>query len=200
MTETTAHSYRPLWILIAVTVLPFIGAWIVFLNPSLMEDMKTTNRGELVEPPRPFPALSFETLDGQGFDSSNLTGHWSLLSVADADCGQGCQTNLYHMRQIRLAMGEERRRIHRIMVLNGNSGAEGLAEKLGPYEGTTVITGPTEERDRVMQLLQLDDGVPTTDRLFLIDPLGNLMMAYPQAPEAKDVLKDLERLIQVVRL
>ena len=101
MTAAKPKSYAPLWVLIAISVLPFTAAWIAFLNPSLLGDIKTSNRGELVTPPRPVPAMTLETLSGDPFDTGQFSGHWTLLTVADSECDRGCETNLYHLRQAR---------------------------------------------------------------------------------------------------
>jgi cytochrome oxidase Cu insertion factor (SCO1/SenC/PrrC family) len=200
MTSSGRRSLAPFWVLLAVTALPFIAAWIVYFNPSLLGDFRTTNRGQLVTPSRTVPHLTLETLEGTGFDTGALEGHWTLLTVADSQCDEVCETNLYHMRQVRLAMGEERARVLRILVLNDTAAAATLADRLAPYTGTVVVTGPAAAREQILALLDTGEGVPPTDRIFIIDPLGNLMMAYPPAPPARDVLKDLERLLQVLQL
>ena len=33
-------------------------------------------------------------------------------------------------------------------------------------------------------------------RFYIIDPLGNVMMRYPQEPEMQGMLRDLERLLK----
>jgi len=197
MNEAKTRSYLPLWILIVVTGLPFLGAWVLYFNPSLMGDMQTSNRGDLVTPPRPVPELTFETLDGSGFQSDELAGHWTLLTVADGTCDEQCETNLYHMRQTRLAMGDQRLRVLRVLLIDGPTTAE-LGNRLMPYEGTVVLTGPDSARDQLGQLLVEIDGSSALDRLFVIDPQGQLMMAYSPVPKGTDLVKDLERLIQVV--
>ena len=78
MTEARRRSLAPFWVLLAVTALPFIGAWIVYFNPSLLGDFSTTNRGGLVTPVRPLPRIVLETLDGSGFDTRDLEGNWKI--------------------------------------------------------------------------------------------------------------------------
>ena len=199
MTEAKRRSYAPLWALIVVTILPFAGAWIVYFNPSLLGEMQTSNRGELVTPPRPVPAMTLDTLSGESFRTGELQANWTLLSVAGSDCNRDCEINLYHMRQIRLAMGEERSRILRLLVLEDDQATDALAARLEPYAGTIVITGPAATRDGLLDFLSPGEEA-ATDRIFLIDPQGSLMMVYPPAPVAKDVVKDLERLISVVQM
>ncbi len=200
MTAEKKRSNGPLWALIAITVLPFAAAWVVYLNPSLMEAIQKSNRGELVTPPRPLPALTLNTLDGDPFDSRELEGNWTLLTVAGSSCDQDCALNLYHLRQIRLAMGEDRRRILRVLVLEDTRALDQLRPKLDAFEGTVVVTGPEADRDLLLDTLSTGDRITATNRVYLIDPQGKLMMAYPPTPQAKDVVKDLERLLRVVQL
>lgn len=201
MNDANRPSNRPFWILLAVTGLPFIAAWILFFNPSLMDRFSTSNHGTLVTPVRTLPALEFETLTGASLPTKHLEGNWTLLSVTGSRCDENCRTNLFHMRQIRLAMGEDRKRVLRVLVIDDpeNLVRTEWEEQLEPFEGTAVITGPKEAREQLLATLDTD-GMPAQDRIFLIDPLGSLMMTYPPVPEPKDVLKDLERLIQVVQL
>ena len=200
MMETARRSLTPFWILLAITALPFLAAWIVYFNPSLLGDRSTSNHGTLVTPPQPIPPMQLDTLDAAGFDTAGLAGNWTLLTVADSNCDRDCETNLYHLRQIRLAMGEERQRILRLLVLNDAEATDALRERIAPFEGTVIVTGPAPARDRLLEILNEGSGSGTTNRVFLIDPLGNLMMAYPPVPPANDVLKDLERVLEVVQL
>jgi len=38
------------------------------------------------------------------------------------------------------------------------------------------------------------------DHIYLIDPLGNLMMRYPRDPEPARIIKDLQRLLKYSRI
>ena len=168
--QSQSHSNTTLWVLIAGTILPFTAAWIVHLNPSLLGNMKTSNRGELVTPARPLPAMTWETLGGEPFSSTDLEGNWTMVTVADSACDKTCELNLYHLRQIRLAMGEDRTRVLRLLVLQDTDNLEQLAPKLVPFEGTVVITGPDDARGRLLDVLSPDKPPAATDRVFIIDP------------------------------
>jgi hypothetical protein len=43
---------------------------------------------------------------------------------------------------------------------------------------------------------KLGEGDAALNRLYILDPLGNLMMRYPSEAPAKDPLKDMERLLK----
>lgn len=197
--QTQSRSNTTLWVLIIVTILPFTAAWVVHLNPSLLGSMKTSNRGELVIPPRPLPDTTWETLGGKSLTNTDLEGNWTIVTVADSACDETCELNLYHMRQIRLAMGEDRKRILRLLLLKDADNLGQLGPKLAPFAGTVVITGTDDARGQFLNALSPGKPASASDRMYLIDPQGLLMMAYPPKPEAKDVLKDLQRLLKVVQ-
>ena len=114
-------SMAPFWGLVIVTGLPFILALYLFLHPEMLEVLGTKNHGQLIQPTRDLPALHLQTLDGRGLDLASLKGNWTLLMVADGKCGEACQQNLYYLRQIRRAMGENRTRVERLMVLDDDT-------------------------------------------------------------------------------
>ena len=61
------------------------------------------------------------------------------------------------------------------------------------------MVGPAAARDQLLALLRVDE-VPLSGRIFIVDPQGKLILAYPPNPPWKDVLKDLEQLLKVVQL
>ncbi len=188
-----------LWALLAVTGLPFLAALYLFLNPQLLEGLGSTSHGRIVQPVRPLPELKLQTLDGRGLDLGSLRGSWVLLAVGDSRCGEPCTRNLFYLRQIRRAMGEDRFRVQRVMVLAEGRVADDLAARLRPYEGTRVLTGPDAARARLLDTLRVD-AQPLTGRVYIVDPNGNLALAYPPYPEWKDVLDDLQHLLKAVKL
>jgi cytochrome oxidase Cu insertion factor (SCO1/SenC/PrrC family) len=192
-------SMAPFWGLVIVTGLPFILALYLFLHPEMLEVLGTKNHGQLIQPTRDLPALHLQTLDGRGLDLASLKGNWTLLMVADGKCGEACQQNLYYLRQIRRAMGENRTRVERLMVLDDDTPGADLQTTLKPFEGTRVVVGPAAARDQLLALLRVDE-VPLSGRIFIVDPQGKLILAYPPNPPWKDVLKDLEQLLKVVQL
>jgi cytochrome oxidase Cu insertion factor (SCO1/SenC/PrrC family) len=195
----TKQGRGPLWALLAVTGLPFVLAMYLFYNPQLLESIGAKNRGQLVQPTVPVPALQMQTLDGGTFDMASLQDNWSLLLVTGSDCDDACLQNLFHLRQIRLAMGEDRYRVKRLVLLTDTRNSDRLATQLEPFEGTRVLSGPLQARQRMLEALQVN-GEPTQGRIYTIDPQGRLVLSYPANPPWKDVLKDLQHLLKVVQL
>jgi cytochrome oxidase Cu insertion factor (SCO1/SenC/PrrC family) len=198
MTEQKRSSL-PFWALVVVTGLPFLLALYLFLNPEMLEVFGTKNHGQLVQPARDLPALQLQTLDGRGLDLDSLKGEWTLLMVGDGECAAPCQQNLYYLRQIRRAMGENRTRVQRLMVLADGKPGPDLQDTLQPFEGTRVVVGPDAARKQLLALLRVDRQ-PLAGRIYIVDPQAKLILAYPPNPKWKDVLEDLEHLLKVVQL
>ncbi len=186
------RSLRPLLIMLGVFAAPGLAAWFLFLNPQYLPSGRS-NLGELISPVVPLPAdLALSTPAGSALDREALAGKWTLVYLAGGDCDDPCRGRLRDMRQIRLALGDGSLSTERLLILTDpGAGALGI-ELAGQYPGLRVAL--TDGAGRLPGLL--DQGDAALGRLYILDPLGNLMMRYaPDAP-AKHTLKDLGRLIK----
>lgn len=190
------RSNRTLWILIAVCALPYLGGWLYYQFMDQLPAPATTNHGTLVSPVRAVGELPLVGADGGTFNTADLRGKWVLATVADSACQQTCQQNLYHLRQVRQAMGNERRRVERLLILNETSQLATLLPHLLAHDGMRLATGPAESVERLQSLLQNPNPV-AEDGLYIIDPLGNVMMSYPPNFSGELIIKDLRRLLKV---
>ena len=132
------------------------------------------NYGELI-PPRP--------LSGPPFD--RLRGKWLLVAVDSAACDAWCEKKLYYLRQLRRAQGKDMDRVERLWLLTDD--AQPRAELLQAIEGTLIERAPK---------LDAFPGKPA-EHLYLVDPLGNLMLRWPRDADPSKMLKDLQRLLKV---
>jgi len=136
------------------------------------------NYGELVAP-RP--------LSGPPLDA--LRGKWVLVSFDAAACDAYCERKLYLMRQVRTAMHKEAGRVERLWVLT--DAGKPRAELLSVIEGTLIVP--------LADALRGFPGNPP-DHIYVIDPLGNLMMRFPRDPDPSKLLKDLQRLLRLSQI
>lgn len=138
------------------------------------------NYGELLEP-RPLAAEPFP----------RLRGKWVLVSIDASACDAWCERKLYYLRQLRRAQGKDMDRVERLwLVTDAGRPRAGL---LQAFEGTQVVH--PADRDAIASFA--DNPV---DHVYLVDPLGNLMMRYPRDPDPSRMLKDLQRLLRVSRI
>jgi thioredoxin-related protein len=134
-----------------------------------------SNYGELIAP-RPVPL-------------AELRGKWVLVSFDAAACDAYCEKKLYFMRQVRRAQGKEMDRVERLWVLT--DAGKPRVELVAAIEGTKM-------RASGESLAAAFPG-NATDHIYLVDPLGNLMLRFPRDPDPSKMIKDLQRLLKYSR-
>jgi cytochrome oxidase Cu insertion factor (SCO1/SenC/PrrC family) len=184
----------PLLLMVAVFAAPVIAAWFLYLNPEYLPAGRT-NKGELISPVAPLPAeLGLRTLAGGAFDPGELAGKWTLVYLHAGACGDRCKSRLVDLRQIRLAVGESQMNVDRLWILADPPATGGMPDLGGGLDGMQVALADAAAADRLLALL--GEGAAALGRIYILDPMGNLMMRYaPDAP-AKDTLQDMERLLK----
>jgi hypothetical protein len=146
------------------------------------------NYGDLVGP-LPLAEVSLRRSDGSSFRFQELHGKWVLLTVDSGDCDEHCRRKLYYMRQVRLTQGKEGDRIERVWLITGRPAPAVLVEE---YPGMLQIRLAASET-----LSWLPAPGAVTDHVFVVDPLGNLMMRYPREVDPSRMKKDVARLLKL---
>ena len=185
-------------ILFAVFALPPLLSWYAFNYTDLGKQRSAGGHGTLIAPPRPLPAWDLADQEGT---ATPLHGKWTLLYPLNGKCGEDCLRNLYRMRQLRLAVGKNAGRIQRaVLVVNRDRNAV-TVEQLQDYPGQLLLFPENMDGDALRSLFALSAGDRpfAGERLYLIDPLGNLMMSYGRSAEPKGIIKDLTRLLKYSR-
>jgi hypothetical protein len=144
----------------------------------------TTNYGSFVLPQRPAAGLEA------------FRGKWVMLTVDSALCDEHCAKRLYLIRQLRLTQGKEKDRIERVLILSNPGPARFAAEQVDALEKVheglhQILMDQTQRRE----LLGQDDKA-----IYLVDPLGNLMMRFPEDPDPSRMKKDLSKLLKWSRV
>jgi len=116
-----------------------------------------------------------------------LKGRWVLVQFDGGACGAACERKLYLMRQVRRAQGREMQRIERLWFVTDS--VHPRAELLAAIEGTVVARAGDAAKEFPAARSPLD-------HVYLVDPLGNLMMRFPQDPDPMRVIKDLQRVLR----
>lgn len=181
---------RTLLLIGLVCAAPVVVSYFMFY---VAQPSGTMNYGDLVEP-RPLPATTLAGLDGKPFELAQLKGRWVMLTVDSSRCEDRCRQKLYYMRQVRTAQGKEMERVERVWLLRDQGQPD--AKLLADYPGMHVARLSSDE---LLEVLPAKDG-GTAAHVYLVDPLGNVMLRYPEGPEPKRMIKDLERLLKYSRL
>lgn len=157
------------------------------------------NHGQLIDPPRPLPAvrLPHVALDGSADTQTApdfLTRKWTLLYWGPGTCAERCKAELYDTRQVRYALNRDMDRVQRVFVAQGPCCDLDFLRRQHP---DLITVRATSDAAPVLALLRLSpaDDPATGGRVYLIDPLGNLMMVYAAGARPKGMLEDLKRLL-----
>lgn len=186
------RQQKTLLITALVFAAPLLLAILLFVKPDLIQ-LGTKNNGTLITPARPLDALSI-SVAGHPSDKSLLEGKWTWASFIEGPCDASCAEQLYKSRQVRLALGKDMDKGQRLLVQLG------MPAEIDPRlleAHPDLIIAQTEKDAAWLTQFHLDGNRVDTANLYLVDPLGNLMMYYPPGIEGPKILKDIQRLVKV---
>lgn len=129
---------------------------------------------------------------GQIISAQDFKGKWTLVYVGSGTCDKRCETLLYYMRQVRSAQGPERDRINRLWMVTDRS--EPAAALLAQHPGLKVVR--TQDPAFLGQFAGAESGI----HIYMVDPLGNLMMRFPANPDPSRMIKDLKQLLKASQI
>ena len=169
----------------AVCAAPVVASFIAFywLRPS-----GHVNYGELL-PSQAMPATPLAALDGKPFEWKALERTWVLVVADSAACDERCREKLVYTRQVRLAQGKESQRVERVWLLTDDGAPD--AALLAEQPGLHVVRAAGSEALRA-----LPASTTPAAHVYLVDPLGHLMMRFPENADPRRMLKDLSRLLR----
>lgn len=200
------RSKTPLIIILLMSLAPLVAALIVYFIPELRPEGSAAY-GELVQPQRPMPNakdLPLTTLDGKPFDLGSLKGKWIMMAADGAACPESCARKLYIIRNTHASQGKHVERLARVWFITDDAP---VPEKvLEAYKGAVMVrVNPV-----VLQqfLLGGAPGSVTPEQarqglsipIWVIDPLGNLMLEYPAVADPEMFRKDIRKLIKSSRI
>jgi hypothetical protein len=189
--------------LAALFLVPLLLAFYMYYGTD-WRPVKRVNHGTLISPARPLPAVNLprEALtdpDPNAPAPSTNTPEpklfrdkWSIVYIGEGNCDERCRQALYVMRQTRLSLNNEMSRVDRLFLVTGNCCAREFL--LHEHPGLVVADATTADGARLLQEFPAD-GRPYS--LFIVDPLGNLMMSYDSRQNPKGLLEDLQKLLRL---
>jgi hypothetical protein len=131
----------------------------------------------------------------QSFDEFNE--HWVLLQAVPASCDESCLMRVSALRQIHLASGHKQTQFRLALLLDQSSPADQAKNLLAIYPQYRLIrdsSGLLQERlAGIERKFSGQNG--SASGVFMIDPLGNIMMHYGADGDPNDIKQDLKRLL-----
>jgi hypothetical protein len=173
-------------LILLVCAAPVIASYVsyYFIRPDAR-----VNYGTLVDPARPLPDLPLGMLDSKPFRLSEFKGKWVLLTFDRAACEDACQQKLLKMRQLRIMQGKDRDRVERAWLITDSGALTTLL--IREYDGMKMLRAADSPLAREFPV----EGA-REDHIYLIDPLGNLVLRYPKNADPMKMSRDLGRLLK----
>jgi hypothetical protein len=206
MTLRTAHDRRQRRTLIGLALMFFapLGLAFYLYYGKSWHPGGRVNAGELIAPARPLPSLALPLAGAAGAgpgaggvgetNPQFLKGKWTFLYVQHGRCDDECRRHLYDTRQVRLALDRDTNRVQRVFI--GDGDCCDLQELKAAHPDLIAIRASPED-EPLLALLPMGAGAVNAHRVYLIDPLGNLMMFYAPEAKSKGMLDDMKRLLRL---
>ncbi len=218
MNQTSLPNKRrrnlwPLWAILAVTLAPVIASYTMYYG---VKPEGRVNYGDFVEPQvtlNTLPVTPVLTPKGESVfmvlqsqtkapkplqQLGDWDGRWLMLHIGPAACHEACRQELWLTRQIRLTTGRERERVERLWILTDDGTPDPAI--IAEHEGLWVVRlGKRADQDVLVENW-LSVATRSSSNIWLVDPLGNLMMRFPDNPDPNGIKKDMNRLLKASRI
>ena len=192
--KTKSRTY--LLALFAVFFGPLFFAMWLFFVPNSWLNSGTQNHGTLIQPAIPLDDFRITNNNGDTWDKTTFMGKWTLLYIGEEVCDLYCEASLFKMRQVRLTLGRDSQRVARIfMGIENKSDKQNSKEILKNYSKMQTDWFKQSDVYEAISNYKFE-----LNHIYLIDPLGNLMMRYTKDATSKGIKKDLKRLLKVSKI
>lgn len=197
MNEQQKKNRRTILLLFSMTIVPFCIAWYMSSNLSWVGN--GTNQGQLIT-----PVVTTETSEFVGYDEfstrnmGELKGHWVLINVLpNGTCNTLCLDSIHNTKQLRLMMSKDISRIRRVALILSDVN-ESVAKAWWKDDIRLLRSKPSDSL--VQKLKKIRKAGILEGMIFLMDPLGNLMMQYEPGFDPYKVKRDLGKLLRISQI
>ena len=181
--------------LVVILFLPFGGAVFLYQNPGFLDGDKS-NYGILLN-----PILTIETFEGSSIDRGQpldigvFRGRWIIAMMVGETCSLECEANIFRMRQVQTSLGTKKNRVHVLLLF--------------PKQVKTPSHdfGKILKRSHNVRFVRIASPQPPLplksmekERIYVIDPNGNIILFYPEGATSKGLKKDLKKLLIASRI
>ncbi|MFV0283491.1 MAG: SCO family protein [Castellaniella sp.] len=195
-----SRSIRPLIAILLICLAPVVFALLAYYVPALgLRPDTRTSYGVLIEPQRPIPVnLALRDEQGQPYDLNQLKGQWLLISAGPGACPESCVRGLFVLRNSHASQGKEVDRLERIWFVTDDAPAAPVVEQA--YAGTHVLRADPARLAAWLAPEAADPAAALAQGLWIVDPLGNLMMRFPDTRQPEGVRDDIRTLLKNSRI
>jgi len=186
----------------AVALVPLFLAFTMYYGGWAIPQGKT-NKGALIWPP--VSLNSIDTKENQQGENALMekvkeTKNWTIMLTGASVCDTVCLDSLHTIKQVNIALGKEAKRVSRIMVsVLGETDLEKImtdypemqshkveSAELQNFHAAVVANGIEAESLKVQPWM-----------IWVVDPLGNVILQYTKNNDGYDMIDDLKRVLKL---
>lgn len=196
--DARRRGRRQLLLLAALFFVPLALAFWLYYGADGLRPMGGTNKGDLFNPPVTLPSVALPKPDGSRTSADVLRGKWTIAYLGDGACDERCRKALYLSRQSRIALNKDMDRVQRVFLVTGNC-CDTAFLQAEHADLMVVLVGEDAAGQGLLEAIPALGGVPpaAAGRLYVIDPLGNMMLSYSAAAPDKALLTDVKKLLRL---
>jgi hypothetical protein len=179
MPNQTKPVRLKLILLAMIFILPALAGWVLYDYYSSFS-FKTTNYGTLVR-----PALRTQHLAISASDQK-----WQIV-YAPVSCNKDTDDRMHTLHQLRVALGKDQERVMLTLLTN--------KECPQPQHDFRKLIFTDADKSDLQSLLGTEK-IAAQDKIYLVDPIGNLFMYYAGDVDAMHILKDMKKVLEVSQI
>lgn len=193
--KSASNGRWKLLLVLAVCAAPMIFSYLTYY---VIKPTGRTNYGTILDPREyPMPKLSGHLLGAGPADQpvglDAYRGKWLMVQVDSGACAEACQKKMYDIRQLRTAQGKEMDRIERVWLITDDLPID--TALIRQHDGARMLRVDPAVLKAWLPADQ-ENHTQISDHIYMIDPLGNLMMRFPKNADANKIKKDLAKLLR----
>ena len=182
----------------------FIAALLIFLTPIIVITVSTVwyysgygpeekvNYGHLLSEPIDIGTLDLE-LDYQNLNVDSMERKWMLVHFINDACLESCADLIYVARQVNVLLARQQTRVKRYIAAPIE-----VKPKLENFFTTYQDLNFIEVKDQSTTIQEFKkNGINpfAQPNMFVIDPIGNIILHYSGEVDGKKLLADLKKLL-----
>ena len=182
----------------------FITAFLIFLTPIIVITVSTVwyysgygpeekvNYGRLLSEPIDVGTLDLE-LDYQNLNVGSMERKWMLVHFINDACLESCADLIYVARQVNVLLARQQTRVKRYIAAPLK-----VKPKLENFFTTYQDLNFIEVKDQSKTVREFKkSGIDpfAQPNMFVIDPIGNIILHYSGEVDGKKLLADLKKLL-----
>jgi len=195
---TKQKSNTTVWLILLSFAAPVALSYFIFF---FVDVSSFTNKGEILDPIVHIGEFSLKDETGKKIPVEKLTYKWRLISFLDKNCNKACVKRLYDSRQVHTSLGKNRHRVDR-MFIHLEPASEDLKKLIKTEHKSSIqVYGDDTLISNVLRSSVKDKNAQLHDNvIYIMDPMGNVMMRFTQDQPDKDFLHDLRKLLKASQI